>query len=369
MQNKLKSIISQFEIYGDYIIAVPFGTGHINDTYQVAFNQGGTVVHYTLQRINHNVFKNPVKLMENVERVTAHLVNKDKDKVGGVSRKTLQVVKTHSGANLYQTEDGNFWRCYLFIENARTFDILETDRQAYEAAKAFGKFQSDLVDIPGDRLFETIKDFHNTPSRLANLKEAIKLDKVGRVKDVQKEIDFIMSRESDCGVLLDFLAKGYITERITHNDTKLNNVLIDDFTGEGIAVIDLDTVMPGLSHYDFGDMIRTGTSPAAEDEMDLSKVTMRFNMFEALLRGYLTGANGFLNELELEYLPFSGKLITMEIGIRFLTDYLDGDNYFKIHREHHNLDRCRTQLKLVESIESQLDKMKLKVNEIVKEVK
>ena len=361
MKHDLKEISSYFNIYGDFIIAVPYGTGHINDTYQAAFNQAGTVVHYTIQRINHNVFKNPVKLMENVERVTSHLAAKS-----GNSRTTLRVVKTIDGQSCYAAPDGNFWRCYLFVENARTYDVLETAKQAYEAARAFGKFQGALVDIPGERLFETIVDFHNTPKRLANLEESIKLDKCGRVKNVAKEIDFVMSRRDDCGVLLDLNAKGLIPERITHNDTKLNNVLIDDFTGEGICVIDLDTVMPGLAHYDFGDMIRTGTSPALEDEVDLSKVTMRFEMFEALLRGYLAGGNGFLNEVELEYLPFAGKLITMEIGIRFLTDYLDGDVYFKTHRNNHNLDRCHTQFKLVESIEQQLDAMKFKVQEVAK---
>lgn len=368
MKHDIKSISKNFEIYGDYVIGIPYGTGHINDTYQITFNQGGTLVHYTLQRINHNVFKNPVMLMDNIERVTSHLAHKDAEKVGGVSRKTLQVVKSLDGKNIYNDVDGNFWRCYLFVENARTYDILENSTQAYEAAKAFGKFQSDLVDIPGGRLFETIVDFHNTPSRLKRLQESILADKCGRAKNVQREIDFILSREKDCSILIDFQKQGLIPERITHNDTKLNNVLIDDISGEGICVIDLDTVMPGLAHYDFGDMIRTGTSPAAEDEVDVSKITMRFNMFEALLRGYLTGGNGFLNDLELEYLPFSGKLITLEIGIRFLTDYLDGDTYFKIHRDNHNLDRCRSQLKLVESIESQMDQMKFKVDEVKKEL-
>ncbi len=363
MKYDLKEICSHFVIYGDFIIAVPFGTGHINDTYQAAFYQAGTVVHYTIQRINHNIFKDPFKLMENVERVTSHLAAKN-----GTGRNTLQVVRTVCGKNCYKDDDGNYWRCYLFVENCRTYDVLETPVQAFEAAKAFGKFQGDLVDIAGGRLFETIADFHNTPKRLAALEESIKLDKCNRVKDVQREIDFVMSRRDDCGVLLDLHAQGLIPERITHNDTKLNNVLIDDFSGKGICVIDLDTVMPGLAHYDFGDMIRTGTSPALEDEVDLSKVTMRFEMFEALLRGYLTGGNGFLNETELEFLPFAGKLITMEIGIRFLTDYLDGDVYFKTHRAGHNLDRCHTQFKLVESIEEQMDAMKFKVQEIVKEL-
>ncbi|MBR2440151.1 MAG: aminoglycoside phosphotransferase family protein [Lentisphaeria bacterium] len=368
MKHNLRDVCSHFTVYGDFIIGVPFGTGHINDTYQVAFDQGGTIVHYTVQRINHNVFKNPPALMDNVERVTAHLTSKNLGKSGG-SRRTLRVIRTLDGKNCYQDPDGNFWRCYVFVENSRTYDILETEKQAFEAARAFGKFQGELVDIPGGRLNETIPDFHNTPKRLANLEESIKLDKFDRVKNVQKEIDFVMSRRDDCGILLDLHKQGLIPERITHNDTKLNNVLIDDFTGEGICVIDLDTVMPGLAHYDFGDMIRTGTSPALEDEPDLSKVTMRFNMFEALLRGYLAGGNGFLNEVELEYLPFAGKLITMEIGIRFLTDYLDGDIYFKTHRNNHNIDRCHTQFKLVESIEEQMDAMKMKVKETAKEYK
>ena len=222
-----------------------------------------------------------------------------------------------------------------------------------------GKF--DLVDLPGARLNETIPDFHNTPKRLEALNAAVKADICGRLKDVGPELDFIMARAGDCSRLVDLCTAGDIPERITHNDTKLNNILIDDVSGEGICVIDLDTVMPGLVHYDFGDMVRTGTSPAAEDERDLSKVTMRFEMFEALLRGYLASADKFLNPCEREELPFAGKLITLENGIRFLTDYLQGDTYFKTHRPNHNLDRCRTQLKLV----SDMQKKWYAMNDIV----
>ncbi len=357
MQQKIKSICDGFRIYGDYVVAIPFGTGHINDTYQVTYDQGGIRLHYTLQRINHNVFKNPPMLMENIDRVTRHVLSKIRANRQETVKRTIRLLESCSGLPYVQDAEGNYYRAYIFIENARTYDVLETAEQAYQAARTFGDFQLDLVDIPGGRLNETIPDFHNTPKRVAALERAIAEDKCGRVKDVAREIDFVLSRKADTERLLRMNAEGLIPERITHNDTKLNNVLIDDVSSKGICVIDLDTVMPGLVHYDFGDMVRTGTSPAAEDERDLAKVTMRFPMFEALLRGYMSSAGQFLTPAEREELPFSGKLITLEIGVRFLTDYLEGDVYFKTHREGHNLDRCRTQFKLVESIEAQFDAM------------
>jgi hypothetical protein len=301
--------------------------------------------------------------MENIRRVTEHIHSKFASAKYS-SRRTLQLMYTHDGAPYHKDKDGNHWRSYIFIELARTYDVLETDEQARQAAKAFGDFQKYLVDIPGGRLNETIPNFHNTPARFKALEEAIQKDVKNRAAGVKAEIDFALKHKDITGVLLDLNAKGEIPERITHNDTKLNNVMIDDETQEGICVIDLDTVMPGLAHYDFGDMVRTGTSPAAEDERDLSKVTMRMNMFEALLRGYMSAAGDFLNKTEKKMLPFSGKLITFEIGIRFLTDYLAGDVYFKIKRADHNLDRCRTQFKLVESIESQEDE----INQLVEKL-
>ncbi len=359
VQHDLRRVSGYFDLVGDFVSAVPYGSGHINDTYRVVINQGGAEVHYIFQRINHTIFTCPPALMENIERVTGHIFEKIQ-KLGDATRRTLYLIKSWDGKSYCHDEEGNYWRVYIFIEKARTYDVIENDRQAFQAARAFGEFQNDLVDLPGGRLNETILDFHNTPKRLANLEAAIKADAAGRVKEVEAEIEFVLSRRSDTELLLNLQAQGQIPERITHNDTKLNNVMLDDQTGEGICVIDLDTVMPGLVHYDFGDMVRTSTSPAAEDERDLSKVRMQFNMFEALLRGYLDSAGRFLNPVEREYLPFAGKLITLETGIRFLTDYLQGDVYFKIHRAGHNLDRCRTQLKLVESIESQMgDMMKL----------
>ena len=360
-----KAVKNKFDIYGDFVSAEPYGSGHINDTLRVRINQGGTEVHYIFQRINEVVFKNPPALMENITRVTEHILSKIEAEGGNeTTRHTLYVINALDGKAYVEDKEGKYWRAYIFIENAQTYDIVENEQQAYEAAKAFGLFQKDLADLPGERLHETIPDFHNTPQRFANLEKAIAADTAGRAKDAQAEIDFILNRKADTAKLTDLLAAGKLTERITHNDTKLNNVMIDDKNGTGVCVIDLDTVMPGLVHYDFGDMVRTSTSPAAEDEQDLSKVTMQFHMFESILRGYLSTAGDFLTPLERELLPFSGKLITMEIGIRFLTDYLEGDIYFKTHREGHNLDRCRTQFKLVESIEEQMDGMIALLNSI-----
>ena len=366
MKFDFRQLTSRFQLYGNFVVAVPYGTGHINDTFQVTFDQGGTLLHYIIQRVNTNVFKAPEELMDNFLRVTRHIGAKIRDERAAdpaTRRRTLEVVNSIYGKPYWRDPAGNFFRCYVFVENARSYDILETKAQAYQAAAAFGNFQADLADLP-QRLNETIPNFHNTPSRLANLEKAAKEDKMGRLKSVSREFDFIMARGKECGVLIDLQKEGELVERVTHNDTKLNNVLIDDLTGSGCCVIDLDTVMPGLPHYDFGDMVRTGTSPAAEDETDLGKVTMRFPMYEALLRGYLSGAGGFLNATEKSLLPFSGKLITLEIGIRFLTDYLEGDVYFKIRRPEHNLDRCRTQLKLVASIEEQYDAMRKLADEL-----
>lgn len=362
--NQKKQVFDKFVHYGDFLLAEPFGTGHINETMQVVCDQGGARVRYILQKLNRNVFPQVEQLMENMTRVTSHIRSKIIANRQMAVKRTIELLHDAAGKPLVYDEDGNCYRAYAFIENARTYDILETPQQAFQAAKAFGAFQCDLADLPGARLHEVIPDFHNTPKRLERLEQVAKEDKMGRLKEVEPELDFVLKRKAETSTLLDMCAQGLFPERITHNDTKLNNVLIDDLTGTGLAVIDLDTTMPGLVHYDFGDMVRTGTSPAAEDETDLSKVTMRFEMFEALLRGYLETANSFLTPAEKEMLPFSGKLIPLEIGIRFLTDYLEGDVYFRIHREKHNLDRCRTQFKLVASVEQQFDQMQKLLKEL-----
>lgn len=359
LKHDVRAVARQFTIHGEYLEAAPYGSGHINDTYCVVFNQGGTRVRYIFQRINHNIFKQPIALMENVSRVTAHLAAKVAGQADS-SRRVLTLIPARSGAAYHQDELGNVWRVYIFVENARGYDAVENPAQALSAAKAFGQFQKLLADLPAPRLNDTIPDFHHTPKRFAALEKVIAADAVNRAQTAKVEIEFALRHKEICSVLLDAKLK----ERVTHNDTKFNNVLLDDTTGEGICVIDLDTVMPGFVAYDFGDMVRTTTSPVKEDERDLSKVTMQFPMFEALARGYLSSAGEFLTPAETKLLPFGGKLITFEIGLRFLTDYLAGDVYFKVHREGHNLDRCRTQFKLVESIEQQEDLMNQLIDSI-----
>jgi Ser/Thr protein kinase RdoA (MazF antagonist) len=356
MNFDLKAVFNNFRISGEFAKASPCGCGHINDTFAAVVHQRGHQVRYIFQRINHYVFKTPASLMDNIKRVTQHQRLKLQDHQDA-SRRSLTLIPSIDGAPYHQDKDGNFWRCYIFVEGASTYDIVETPQQAFLAAKAFGQFQKDLVDLPGGRLFETIPDFHNTPKRFRHLQQALEMDNCNRAAKIKHEIEFALAREAMTKELIDLNASGEIPERTTHNDTKLNNLLIDDETGEAICVIDLDTVMPGLALYDFGDLVRTVTSPVAEDELDLSKVNMQMYMYEALVKGYLSSTGEFLTPAEKSHLAFGGKLITFETGLRFLTDYLEGDVYFKTHRQAHNLDRCRTQFKLVASIEEQEEAM------------
>jgi aminoglycoside phosphotransferase (APT) family kinase protein len=349
-ENILDAAVRQFQFSGKFTDATPYGSGHINDTWRLAFETVTAPIHFILQRINHKVFKNPVALMQNIERVTTHLAAQLADDPD-LERRVLTLIPTRDGGTCYRDDEGSHWRAYRFIERASSYDAVEFPEQAFQAARAFGRFQQLLVNLPAPRLHDTIPDFHHTPKRFMALEHAITIDVANRAKLVKQEIAFALARQSMTGILLN----AGLPERVTHNDTKINNVLLDDATGEGICVIDLDTVMPGLIHYDFGDMVRTATCPAAEDERDLSKVHLQFPMFEALVRGYLSSARAFLVDAEIQHLAFSGKLITFEMGIRFLTDYLAGDTYYKVHRDAHNRDRCRTQFKLVESIEQQED--------------
>jgi hypothetical protein len=348
----LGAVARQFQLRGDFAGAAPYGNGHINDTYCVRCDQGGSQARYILQRINHYVFKNPVALMDNVRRVTEHLARKIADGPDR-TRRVLTLMPAHDGKSYHCDADGNHWRAYVFIEKARTYDAVETTRQAFEAARAFGRFQCLLADLPAPRLHDTIPDFHDTPKRFAAFEAALAADAFNRAALARPEIEFALNHKAVAALLLD----AGLPERVTHNDTKLNNVMLDDATGEGVCVIDLDTVMPGLALYDFGDMVRTTTSPAQEDERDLARVRLQFPMFEALVRGYLATAADYLTAAEKCFLPAAGKVITFEIGLRFLTDFLAGDTYFKVHRENHNLDRCRTQFKLVESIARQEEPM------------
>jgi hypothetical protein len=299
-------------------------------------------------------------LMENIQRVTTHLAGKMSGEPD-FSRRVLTLIPVRNGLIYHHDESGNYWRAYLFIEKAKTYDAVESAGQAFEAARAYGRFQKLLADLPAPRLHDTIPDFHHTPKRFAALVKAIENDASNRAGLAKAEIDFALQRAA----IVDVLINAKLPERVTHNDTKFNNVMLDDVTGEGVCVVDLDTLMPGLTLYDFGDMVRTTTSPAKEDELDLTRVAMQLPMFEALLKGYLTFAVDFLTPAEKRLLAFSGKLITFEIGLRFLTDFLGGDTYFKVHRNGHNLDRCRTQFKLVESIEQQEAQMNKLVEEFL----
>jgi Ser/Thr protein kinase RdoA (MazF antagonist) len=296
--------------------------------------------------------------MKNVVRVTSHLRRKlESLNARDITRRCLTIVPTRDGQPYYRGANGECWRTFVFVEGVQTFESVHSLQQAFQAGKAFGSFQSLLVDLPGTRLAETIPHFHHTRKRFQALQKAVQRDHFNRAQSARAEIEFAFKREPIVDVILEALAAGKIPERITHNDTKFNNVMLDTVTGEAMCVVDLDTVMPGCVLYDFGDMVRTTTSPTLEDELDLAKVRMQMPMFKKLAEGYLTSAGQFLTKAEKSYIAFAGKLITLTIGLRFLTDHIAGDTYFRIHRPSHNLDRCRTQFKLVESIECQEDEM------------
>lgn len=358
LTEELKEVISRFDFSGELLECIPYGSGHINDTYRLTFALPEGQKRYILQRMNKNIFKNPAELMENISGVTRWLRDKIQAAGGDPDRETLNLVDDKEGNPYYVDSQGEYWRVYLFIEGATSFDQVKNDRDFYESAVAFGHFQRMLADYPAETLHETIVNFHNTADRLRLFREAVAENASGRAGEVQAEIDFVLERESLAHVLLDLQAEGRLPLRVTHNDTKLNNIMIDDKTGRGICVIDLDTVMPGLSVNDFGDSIRFGASTAAEDERDLTKVSCSLELFEQYARGFIEGCAGALTEEELEMLPMGALTMTFECGMRFLTDHIAGDTYFKIHREGHNLDRARTQFKLVRDMEEKLPQMK-----------
>ena len=357
-EKQLREISKQFQIYGEILHAETFKIGHINETYSATYDQGGTRVRYIHQKINKHVFKNPPAVMQNIMRVTTHFRRKlEAQEARDITRRSLVVIPASNGRAYCRSRDGEYWRTFVFVEGVETFEAVQSPEQALQAGRAFGEFQSLLVDLPGERLNETIPDFHHTRKRFTAFQQALQRDHYNRAKEARPEINFTLKHEPVVDVILNATAKRKIPERITHNDTKFNNVMLDTLTGEAKCVVDLDTVMPGCVLYDFGDMVRTTTSPTLEDEPDLAKVKMQMPMFKQLASGYLSSAGRFLTRAEKSYIAFSGKLITFEIGLRFLTDYLSGDTYFRIHRPGHNLDRCRTQFKLVESIERQENAM------------
>ena len=360
----IREIVTHFELDGNITSADRYGRGHINDTFVVGVARKRGNARYIFQRINKHVFRDPVSLMENIRRITEHLESKNTGR-----RSCLSLVPANDGSYIFLDEEAEFWRAYRFIEGARTYDEVENTIQAREAAATFGRFQSLVCDLPAPRLYEPIPDFHNTPARYRQFHEALERDAHDRARHCGAEINRALFYEDVAGALMTLHEAGHIPERITHNDTKLNNVMFDEQSGKAICVIDLDTVMPGLALYDFGDLVRTATTPAAEDETDLTKINMRVDYFEALAEGYLSAALDFLTEAEIGHLAVAGKVITIETGLRFLTDYLSGDEYFRIHRPHQNLDRCRVQFALAASIDQQLDEMQKVVTGVVSGMK
>ncbi|HIR55518.1 MAG TPA: aminoglycoside phosphotransferase family protein [Candidatus Scatomorpha intestinigallinarum] len=359
----LNEALAAYDFGGQLVGAVRYGSGHINDTFVVHTQPGEDPCRrFILQRISSAAFKHPDEVMANIVGVTSFLGEKIKEAGGNPARETMSVWATKSGENFYTDSEGGAWRVYPFVEDTICLQKAETPELFAASARAFGKFQRMLKDYPADTLYETIPKFHDTEDRLAKLKAAVAADVMGRVKEVGPELKFVQEREADCSVALSALRDGRLPLRVTHNDTKLNNILIDRESGEGICVIDLDTVMPGLAINDFGDSIRFGANHSAEDERDLTKVNFDLELFDVYAAGFLEGAGGALTETELDYLPWGAKLMTLECGIRFLTDYLEGDHYFRIHREGQNLDRCRTQFKLVSDMEAAWDDMKAVVD-------
>lgn len=353
----ISQILAAYALPGTVADVARHGKGHINDTFCVVCKtpEGGTA-RFILQRLSQAAFPHPEEVMENFVGITSYLRREILAEGGDPLRETLSLVKTGDGADFVTDAEGRAWRLMPFIENAECYQSATPELFA-ASGRAFGRFQYMLRDYPARTLHETIPHFHDTESRFEQFLAALEADKMNRAEGISPEIQFILRRKADCGVALRALREGKLPLRVTHNDTKLNNILIDRDTREGICVIDLDTTMPGLSINDFGDSIRFGANHCMEDEQDLTKVNFDISLYEVFTRGFLEGARGSLTSAELEYLPWGARLMTLECGIRFLTDYLDGDHYFHVSHPRQNLDRARTQLKLVKDMEEQFDAM------------
>ena len=355
----LNEALAAWDFGGELVGAVRYGHGHINDTFCVHTQPGEDPCRrFILQRLSSAAFKHPEQVMANISGVTAYLGERLASEGGNPARETLTVLRTAAGELYYTDSEGSVWRCYPFIEGTVCLQNAETPELFAASGRAFGRFQRELSGYDAGTLYETIPRFHDTEDRLAKLRAAVAADSVGRVAEVGPELEFVEGRAADCSVALEALRAGRLPLRVTHNDTKLNNVLIDRASGEGVCVIDLDTVMPGLSINDFGDSIRFGANDNEEDEPDQSRVRFNLGLYEVYTRAFLEGAGGALTDAELDYLPWGAKLMTLECGIRFLTDYLEGDHYFHIQRPQQNLDRARTQFTLVKGMEDSWDEMR-----------
>lgn len=339
----MQTVISAFPIQGQPVSCERYGSGHINETYLLKTDAPHA---YILQKINHHIFQDVEGLMKNIAAVTGYLYRETPD-----SRRVLTLIKTKAGENYHKTEAGEYFRLYEFVTDSLCMDRVETEEDFYQSAVAFGAFQQQLSHFPADTLNETIPHFHDTIDRYRIFHEALKQDPQGRAASCQEEIAFVLAHEEEAGTMVRMMQEGLLPLRVTHNDTKLNNVMLDARSRTPLCVIDLDTVMPGLAGNDFGDSIRFGANTAAEDERDLSRVRFSLPLFEAYAKGFLSACGQVLTQAEIDTLPLGAKLMTLECGVRFLTDHLLGDTYFRIHRENHNLDRCRTQFKLVAEME------------------
>jgi len=358
MAYDFNSIICKFQVKGELTYCERYGEGHINETYLVKLLSEGVETYYILQKINNKIFTNVEGLMKNIERVTEFNREKIKAKGGNPDREALSLIYTIDGKSYYYDEASKgYFRVYKFITDAVSYQVVEKPEHFYQSAVAFGDFANLLSEFDASDLYEVIPNFHNTEKRFADFTRALNEDKLGRASAVKEEIEFVLSRKDYCGRIVELLKSGKMPTKVTHNDTKLNNVMLDSKTGEYVAVIDLDTIMPGSICYDFGDSIRFGCNPAAEDEKDLSKVNFDIELFEAYTKGYLSAVGSGATEIEKDNLAFGAILMTYECGMRFLADYLEGDVYFRTHREGQNLDRARTQFKLVKDMEGLLSKM------------
>ena len=344
----MERVLEHFYLEGRPLSCEPYGQGHINLTFLVVTDTGRR---YILQRLSRAAFADIPGLMRNISAVTCFLARQDPD-----PRSCLHLVPAADGSSFFRDESGEYWRVYDFVENSICLQAPESPEDFYQSAVAFGHFQRQLRDFPAETLFETIPNFHNTPDRYRKFRLAVEADSVGRLSAVEAEVRFLLDREEEAGTLQRMRESVALPLRVTHNDTKLNNVMLDEVSRKALCVIDLDTVMPGLVAYDFGDSIRFGASTAAEDEKDLSRVEMSLDLFETYARGFVPACGG-LSPAEIESLPLGAKTMTLENGMRFLTDYLEGDHYYHISRPEHNLDRCRTQLKLVSDMERKWDRM------------
>lgn len=359
---EIKDIVSKFAYKGTPVSSKVCDNGHINSTYFVdCEEENGQKHRYVLQAINTSIFKKPDEVMENIVGVTAHIRTKLLVEGKDTEQGTVNIIFTKDGHYSYTAPDGSYWRTYVFVEG-KNYQSADSPALLEKVGKAFGHFQMQLSDFDASKLYETIPNFHNTVSRIADFKKAVSDDLAGRAAGIPDDIKFVLDREDKCGYIMDGIASGKLPLRVTHNDTKLNNIMMDPETDEGRCVIDLDTVMPGSVLADFGDAIRFGASSAAEDETDLDKVYVRLEMFEGFAKGFIGGLEGSLTKDEVLSLPMGAYLLTLETGMRFLGDYLNGDTYFRVHYPTHNLDRARNQFKLVADMEAKMDQM----NEIIK---